>query len=121
MTWKRDMEREAAALALPNWEWRVDDVVDITSSWEEPGWEYGYGGESYRTPGRFETRVEIRRKDAEQDTFGTYAGAESNYFTDEDAAAFWNDLHAGRGARLIEADESAEPPGPPGDNFALRP
>lgn len=42
MSWRRAMERDAVAIAFPDWEWRDDDVVDLEVEYDD-GYDPTYG------------------------------------------------------------------------------
>lgn len=87
-TWVRDMERDAVAVAFPDWESRDDDVVIVDQQWTEAG---GYS-EYTAWDASFETTVEVRRADYFNEEGWDETRNRRNSYTGNDAAEFWAEL-----------------------------
>lgn len=84
MSWIREMERDAVAVAFPDWDWRDDDIVEIQPTFDD-GYDPTYG------PGdpRYYINVEVRRASA------SVAGFKDRAWTtyeSRDAERFWVEL-----------------------------
>ena len=89
-TWVRDMERDAVAVAFPDWGWRDDDVVIIDQQWTEAG---GYS-EYTAWDASFETSIEVRRADDTNDQGWDEDRNRRQSYTGDEAAQFWSELMA---------------------------
>jgi hypothetical protein len=79
MSWIREMEQDAVAVSIPNWEWRDDDVVLIDTYWEE-GW---HSDDSWWDP-TFQLIIVVERADKSAQASCTC--------TNKDATEFWEEL-----------------------------
>lgn len=79
MSWRREMEVEAARIAFPDWELRPDDEVTVTVIGESDGGFSTWTGDT----SQFSIRVAVRRSKSKYD---------SRFYEWEGAAQFWRRL-----------------------------
>lgn len=89
MSWIREMERDAVAVAFPTWEWQDDDIVTVSQA-HDPGYNYS---EYTNAPASFRISVDVRRADATlyEDKWNAQR-SRGIEFRDEEAEQFWLDL-----------------------------
>jgi len=81
------MERDAVAVAFPDWEWRDDDVVTVSQEYDS-GYYYS---EYTNEPASFKFHVSVRRETPEPDGLGWNKERWCEY-RNEEAGQFWSDL-----------------------------
>ena len=84
MSWVREMEQDAVAIAFPDWSWSEDDVVTIDNQWEEAG---GYS-EYTQWSADYEIVVAVWRDGDDWSGYHPDARRVRSYSKDE-AVEFW--------------------------------
>ena len=89
MSWVREMERDAVAVAFPDWEWDDSDIVTVGQEWDSG---YAYSSYTYEDPS-FKISVDVRRDDdLEELPWGQNQQHRWTDFTRDEAAEFWAKL-----------------------------